>query len=213
MGFAVRTHLPLVAVPDDSGWGFRPDPDFATAESWLGQSPGPEGRPQSLVLRHLAAFGPAAAVDVQAWSGLTGVRDVLDGLRPQLRAFRDDRKRELFDLPEGPRPPEDTPAPVRFLPGFDNVILSHADRSRIIADEHRPRVTTRNLQVLPTFLVDGFVAGTWASSRVKAKACLTVSPFAPLPAAARAQLADEGEALVRFIEPDAVQWAIRFESP
>jgi hypothetical protein len=213
MGYAVRTHLPLVVVPDDSEWGFPSDANFADAESWLGRSPGSEERSHALVLRYLAAFGPAAAVDVQAWSGLTGVRDLLDELRPQLRAFRDDRKRELFDLLEAPRPPEDTPAPVRFLPDFDNLILSHADRRRIIADDHRRRVVTRNLQVLPTFLVDGFVAGTWKSSRVKTLSCLTVSPFARLPAAAKSQLAQEGEKLVRFIEPDADQWPVKFEAP
>jgi hypothetical protein len=212
MGYAVRTHLPLVVVPDDSAWGFRSEPDFADAGSRLGKSPGSEERPDTLVLRYLAAFGPASAVDVQAWSGLTGVRDVLDELRPKLRTFRDERKRELFDLPEAPRPPEDTPTPVRFLPGFDNLILSHADRTRIIADEHRPLVTTRNLQVLPTFLVDGFVAGTWKSSRVRTTACLTVSPFAPLPAAAKARLAEEAEDLVRFIEPDAEKHTLSFET-
>ena len=213
MGYAVRTHLPLVAVPDDSEWGFGSDPRFADAGSWLGKSPGSEDRPDPLILRYLAGFGPAAAADVQTWSGLAGVRTLLDALRPQLRVFCDERKRELFDLPEAPRPPEDTPAPVRFLPGFDNVILSHADRTRIIADEHRSLVTTRNLQVLPTFLVDGFVAGTWKCSRVKTTASLIVSPFAPLPATAQAQLAEGGEELVRFIEPDADRWTIRFEPP
>jgi hypothetical protein len=212
MGYLVRTHLPLVIVTDDSEWGFPSDPNFADAEAWLGQSPEPEERPQTLVLRYLAAFGPAAAADVQAWSGLTGVREVLDYLRPKLRTFRDDRGREIFDLPEAPRPPEDTLAPARFLPGFDNVILSHVDRTRIIADEHRPRVTTRNLQVLPTFLVDGFVAGTWKCSRAKSAATLAVSPFTPLAVAAKEQLAREGEMLARFIEPDAEKWTLRFEA-
>jgi hypothetical protein len=213
MGYAVRTHLPLVAVPDDSPWGFRADPKFTTAESWLGKVPGPGAAPEELVMRYLAGFGPAAATDVQAWSALTGIRDLLETLRPKLRTFRDEKKRELFDLPDAPRPPEETPAPVRFLPGFDNIILAHADRTRIIADEHRPRVTTKNLLVLPTFLVDGFVAGTWKSSRIKKTASLTVSPFAALPKGAKAQLAEEGERLVRFIEPDAGSWAVTFETP
>jgi hypothetical protein len=165
-----------------------------------------------LTLRYLAAFGPAAAVDVQTWSGLGGIKDVLDRLRPGLRIFREG-KRELFDLPDAPRPPEDTPAPVRFLPGFDNVILSHADRSRIIDDEYRPRVTTKNLLVLPTFLIDGFVAGTWKSARTKATACLTISPFAPLSATVKQQLAEEGDELARFLEPDAAKRSIQFEAP
>lgn len=213
MGYAVRTHLPLVMVPDASDWAFPADADFAVAESWLGEAPGIDEQAEELILRYLAAFGPAAVVDVQTWSGLSGLREVLEGLRPKLQTFRDDRKRELFDLPEAPRPPEDTPAPVRFLPGFDNVILAHADRARIIDDEYRSRVTTKNLLVLPTFLVDGFVAGTWKTSRTKKVATLTLSPFAPLRKPARAQLAEEGETLVRWIEPDAGQWTIAFETP
>ncbi|MDR3633273.1 MAG: winged helix DNA-binding domain-containing protein [Isosphaeraceae bacterium] len=211
MGYAVRTHLPLVMVPDASAWGFPADADFAVAESWLGKAPGSEEKADSLVLRYLAAFGPAAAADVQTWSGLVGMRDVLERLRPQLQTFRDERKRELFDLPEAPRPAEETPAPVRFVPGFDNLVLSHADRTRIIADEHRTQVTTRNLQVLPTFLVDGFVAGTWKTARGKKTATLTLSPFVRLPAAAKAQLAEEGEALLGWVEPDAERRTMAFE--
>ena len=213
MGYAVRMNLPLVAVPDDSPWGFRADPDFVEGDTWLGREPAPEARPHALALRYLAAFGPAAAVDVQAWSGLGGIRAVLDELRPQLVTFRDDRKRELFDLPDAPRPPEATPAPARFVADFDNLILAHADRSRVIADEHRPRVTTKNLLVLPTFLVDGFVAGTWKATRTKAAAQLAVTPFAPLPKGAKAELAEEGESLLRFLEPDAAKAAVVFETP
>jgi hypothetical protein len=118
----------------------------------------------------------------------------------------------LFDLPEAPRPPEDTLVPVRFVADFDNLILSHADRTRIIADEHRPEVITNNGQVLPTFLVDGFVAGTWKVSRVRKRAMLTVSPFAPLSSAAKSALAAEGEGLARFLQPDADQFDLHFEA-
>src|SRR5204863_7940547 len=161
VGYAVRTQLPLVLLPGDHEWGFPGDAHFALAEEWLAGSLAMEDRPRTLVLRYLAAFGPASASDIQAWSGLTGLTPVLNELRPQLRVFRDERRRELFDLPEAPRPPADTPVPVRFVADFDNLILSHADRTRVIADEHRPVVITNNGQVLPTFLVDGFVAGTW----------------------------------------------------
>ena len=212
MGYTARMHLPLVVVPDDSEWAFRSDANFALAESWLGKAPDADERPHALVMRYLAAFGPATATDVQAWSALAGIREVLEELRPRLVTFRDDRKRELFDLPEAPRPSEDAPAPARFLPGFDNLILSHADRTRIMADEHRPLVTTKNLQVLPTFLVDGFVAGTWKSSLAKKEARLTVLPFEPLSKAAKAELAEEAEKLVRFIEPDAGKWTVSFEA-
>jgi hypothetical protein len=212
MGYAVRTNLPVLAVPDDSAWGFPADPEFTLAESWLGRPVDAAERPDALVLRYLAAFGPATAADFQAWSGMAGGRGLFEGLRPQLRVFRDDRKRELFDLPDAPRPAEDTPAPVRFLPGFDNAILAHADRTRIIADEHRGRVTTKNLIVLPTFLVDGFVAGTWKCERAKRTAQLTISPFARLPRKAKTELTKEAENLVRFIEPGADQWVVEVEA-
>ena len=212
LGYTVRMRVPVVSTPDDSRWAFRGDPDFTDAATWLGKSPDPEPRAEALVLRYLAAFGPAAAVDVQAWSGLGGAREVLNALRPRLVTFRDERKRELFDLPDAPRPAAETPVPVRFLPGFDNVILGHADRSRIIADEHRSKVTTKNLQVLPTFLVDGFVAGTWKIAGAGAGAKLTLSPFKPLTAAVKAGLTKEGKDLLRFVEPEAGTPTVEFAS-
>jgi hypothetical protein len=213
MGYAVRTHLPVLAAPDDSPWGFAADPEFTLAESWLGGAPDATERPDELVLRYLSAFGPATAADFQAWSGLSGAKAIIETLRPRLHVLRDDRKRELFDLPDAHRPAEDTPAPVRFLPGFDNAILAHADRSRIIADEYRARVTTKNLIVLPTFLVDGFVAGTWKCERTKKTAQLTISPFARLARGARSELTKEAESLVRFIDPAADRWSVAFEDP
>ncbi len=203
MGYAVRMNFPLVAVPDASPWGSSPDPLFVEADTWLGRAPDPDDRPHALVLRYLSAFGPASAADVQSWSGLKGIKAVLDDLRPQLVTFRDSRKRELFDQPDAPRPPADTPSPVRFLPDFDSAILAHDDRARIVPDEHRPRLATKNLRVPATFLVDGFVAGTWAISRTKTKAQLALTPFAPMPGPARDELADEGRHLLRFLEADA----------
>src|SRR5262249_42245 len=114
-------------------------------------------------------------------------------------------------LPEAPRPSEDTPVPARFVADFDNLILSHADRTRVIADEHRAVVVTRNGQVLSTILVDGFVAGTWKLSRVRKVAALTVSPFAPLSSTAQSELAAEGEKLAYFLQPDTDQVDLRFE--
>ena len=159
----------------------------------------------------LAAFGLVTAADVQAWSGLVGLKEVLETLRPRLVTFRDGKKRVLDDLPRPAGRRKRRPAPSRFLPGFDNAILAHADRSRIIADEHRGRVTTKNLLVLPTILVDGFVAGTWKTTRTKQAATLTITPFSKLPAAAKKQLTQEGERLLRFLEPDAGTRSVCFE--
>jgi hypothetical protein len=127
-----------------------------------------------------------------------------------LRVFHDQRGRELFDLPDAPRPAEDVPAPARFLPDFDSLVLSHADRTRVIADDHRGRVVTKNLRVRATFLWDGFVRGTWRAQREHKAARLHLTAFEPLPDTAISELAEEGEALLGFLEPEAsaldVQW-------
>jgi hypothetical protein len=202
LGYAVRTQLPLVMVPTEDRWGFPRVADFALAETWLG--PDLEGEPiEGLVLRYLAAFGPASAADAQTWTGHAGLQAVLDGLRPRLAVFRDERGRELFDLPDAPRPAEDAPAPARFLPDFDSLVLAHADRTRLIADEHRGLVVTKNLRVRATFLWDGLVRGTWQVERKRKVAILRMTPFEPLPKSAVAALSEEAEALLRFLEPDA----------
>ncbi|MFN3651593.1 MAG: winged helix DNA-binding domain-containing protein [Armatimonadota bacterium] len=212
MGYTVRTQLPLVLVPGSHEWGYRADCEFALAEEWLGHPLDTADNAHTLVLRYLAAFGPASAADVTAWSGRGGLAPVLEELRPRLAVFRDERNRELFDLPEAPRPPEETPAPPRFVADFDNLILSHADRTRVIADEHRKTVITKNALVLPTFLVDGFVAGTWKVTRQRKTAILTLSPFGAVPEAAREELTAEGDRLARFVEPAAVSCEVRWES-
>jgi hypothetical protein len=210
MAYGVRTFLPLVTMPDNSMWGFRADSSFALAESWIGEPLSTREQTELLVLRYLEAFGPATAADLKTWSGLQGAQTILDALRPKLLVVRDDRKRELFDLPEAVRPEEDTPAPTRFIAAFDNLVLSHADRSRIVPAEHRSRITTKNLQVLPTFLVDGFVAGTCASKMSRNIATLTISPFTRLTKPLIAGLSGEAEKLVRFIEPEAKKFEVKF---
>jgi hypothetical protein len=213
MAYAVRTHLPLVQVPDDGPWGFPSTAEFTLAESWLSAAMAGEAAPEPLVRRYLAAFGPATPADAQTWSGMKGMGEVFEKLRPRLRVFRDDKDRELFDLPEAPRPSDRTPAPARFLPEYDNLVLSHADRRRVIADEHRPLVVMRNLRVLATFLVDGFVAGTWKVERARASATLVIKPFATLPRAAREELTAEATGLLHFLEADANEFDVWIEKP
>ena len=190
--------------PDDSAWGFPAAADFALAEEWLGRAipTGSDGLP-TLVRRYLAAFGPASITDAQNWSGIGGLRATFAALRGELATFRDERGRELFDLPDAPRPEEETPAPVRFLPEYDNLVLGHDDRSRIVADEHRPRLVTKNLQIPATFLVDGFVAGTFKVERKKKAATLALTPFGKLLKKDLRALEAEGDALLAFVEPEA----------
>ncbi|HWN41297.1 MAG TPA: winged helix DNA-binding domain-containing protein [Thermoanaerobaculia bacterium] len=210
MAYAIRMHLPLVQVPTDDPWGFPSASDFALANDWLAKKvPTQEAPAHTLVRRYLAAFGPATPRDAQVWSGLQSLRRAFEELRSELVTFRDERKRELFDLPDAPRPDEDTPAPVRFLPEFDNLVLAHDDRTRVIADEYRPKVTLKNLQVRATFLVDGFVAGAWKVERKRKTATLVLEPFGKLARKTLSELEREGEALLRFVEEDALETGVR----
>ncbi len=213
MGYAARTQLPLVMVPDDSPWGFPADSDFTTAETWLGKPLDGSEKLAELVKRYLAAFGPATVTDAQTWSGLKGLKGTFEAMRGELVTFRDARKRELFDLPDAPRPAEDTPAPVRFLPEYDNLVLAHADRSRVIAEAYRPRIVTANLKVLATFLVDGTVAGTWKIAKKGKVATLVVEPFEPLSESIREEIAEEGLQALRFSEEDARTFDLKIEPP
>jgi hypothetical protein len=212
MGFAVRMLLPLVQVPvgKDAPWAFPASSRFALAEQWLGK-PIPTGGPaaaDALVLRYLAGYGPASVADAQAWSGLPRLRDVFEGLRPRLATFRDEAGRELFDLPEAPRPEGDMPAPVRLVADYDNLITTRADE-RFVAKGHRSRVFLPGLRIAATVLVDGFVAGTWKLERRKDQATVTVEPFAPLSARLRREVTAEAEALLRFAEPEARSLEVR----
>ena len=202
LGYAARTHLSLTMVPTDDRWGFPRDARFELAKANKAAKPAP------LVRRYLAAFGPASAADVQNWSGLRGAAPVLEEM-DDLERFEDAQGRALFDLPDAPRPDADVPAPVRFLPEFDNLVLAHDDRTRLLDEEHRPRVVTKNLRVKATFLVDGRVAGTWKSERKGRKAALTLEPFGKLRKKDATALSEEGERLLRFVEEDAASFDVR----
>jgi hypothetical protein len=197
--------LPLVQVPSGGPWAFPGAAAFAVADAWLAEPLDTGTAVEALVLRYLAAFGPATAADAQVWSGLPDLRPAVEALRPRLRAFRDEDGRELLDLPRAPRPGEDVPAPVRFLSEYDNLLLGHADRRRVVSDAHRARMATNNPLIPGALLVDGFVAGMWKAVRRKATARVEVKAFGAVARSDRAAVLEEGEALGRFLEPDATR--------
>jgi hypothetical protein len=196
---AVRHLLPLVQVPPRGVWGKSGQTTHTTAEAWLGCPLDPTYSPDETVLRYLGAFGPASVKDAQTWCGLTRLDRVFERLRPSLLSFRDERGKELFDLPEAPRPDPNVPAPPRFLPEFDNLILSHSDRTRVIAEEHRKALTSRNGMVPAVVLLDGVVRATWKTERSRGRATLVIEPFETISGGDRDTLTDGGERLLAFV--------------
>ncbi|RHA39370.1 winged helix DNA-binding domain-containing protein [Cellulomonas rhizosphaerae] len=227
LAYAARGTLPLVQVPPRGVWGRSGATTWTTAWHWLG-SPAPDlsdpdahaAALEDLVLRYLAAFGPASVADAQAWSGLTGLRAVADRLGDRVVRLVAEpspgkvRPREMLDLPEAPRPPGDTPAPVRFLPDFDNVLLGHADRTRLISDERRRSLQSSNGVLPGTFLLDGRVGGTWRIDRsVRGRATIVVAPFAAMSRGAVDAVSAEAEGVVRFVADEAAEHHVRVDQP
>lgn len=200
LAYAVRGLLPVVHIPPRGIWGESGPIALTTVESWLGKSVYSDPSPDGIVVRYLRAFGPATVADMRTWSRLTGLREVVERLRPRLHIFRDERGRELFDVPDAPLPDPEIPAPPRFLPWLENALLSHDDRTRIISYEHR-KIITGERSNAPIILVDGFVGGTWKIEKTRGKATLVVEPFEPLSKADRDAVAEEGEHLVDFMIP------------
>jgi hypothetical protein len=205
---AARAWLPMAQVPPRGVWGRGGRALQAPLDTWLGRpvAEPTAGSLRQLVLRYLAAFGPATVRDVQAWCGLTRLAEVVDGLRPHLRVFADDGGAELFDLPDAPRPAGDVPAPVRYLYDFDNLLLSHADRSRVLGDPGTVDFAAHgyaadsNLQP-SSVLVDGSVAATWRATVAGGRVTLDVRGFRRFTAREVADLEAEGAALLRFLHP------------
>ena len=209
MRYSVRTHLPLVQVPIASGWSYSNKPEFTLAEPWIGQTISPDDQLPALVRRYLAAFGPASVTDAQTWLGMK-LKDTFEKLRPQFVTYRDEGRRELFDLPDIALPDEEVSAPIRFLPEYDNLLLSHSNRTRVVADEYRPKVYLPGLRVAATILVDGFVRGVWKVEKTKTAAALVIEPFEKLTKKDRAALIEEGERLLRFVEANAKSFEVKF---
>ncbi|MCH0542695.1 AlkZ family DNA glycosylase [Streptomyces sp. MUM 203J] len=209
---AARCLLPLVQVTPRGLWGRGGGVALTTADVWFGGAADDPGLTlDGLVLRYLGAFGPATVKDVQTWAGLTRLREVFARLRPRLAVFRDPYGHELFDLPGSPRPDPGTPAPPRLLPEFDNLLLSHADRTRLVPPAYKGRTWQGN-QARRAFLVDGFLAGTWRLSQEGDRLVLTLEPFVPLARDERAALSDEA-ALTLDLMGEGRPYDVRLGSP
>lgn len=198
---AVTYLVPVVQIPPRGLWRQSGQPTWSPIEAWLGRPLPSDRLPDGLVLRYLAAFGPATAADVRTWSGLAGIAEILDRLRPRLRTFRDDAGRELVDLPDAPIPDPDVPAPIRFLPTYDNVTLSHADRGRIIDETRRHALLAGDQLNYGSILIDGFAQASWRLLRDRHVATIELGVPERLADHDLDAVGAEGDRLIAFLAP------------
>lgn len=215
----VRARVPLVQVPPRGLWGRSGQAAHTSLEAWTGAVP-PDHEDLDLaplVRRYLAAFGPARPADFQKWSGRTGAGEAFARLHRSgdLMAFADADGRELYDLPDAPRPPGDTPVAPRLTGPFDNLILSHADTARVLPPAHKPLVMTQNGLIAGLVLLDGFVAGNWRIKATKKLATLTITPFGTKTYTKRDATAirREGDRLLDLAAPDTADRDVAFAAP
>jgi hypothetical protein len=208
LAYAVRNLLPTLQATPRGLWRRIGTPKLVTLDAWTGRPMPAASTVDDVVVRYLRAFGPATAADAAAWSRLTGLREVFERLRPTLRTVRDDRGRELFDVDDAPLLTGDEPAPVRFLPDYDNATLAHADRTRIVPPLELPALGDN--VTMPAYLVDGFVAGVWRPAGKGAGTSIDLHPMTPLAPADRAAVEAEASSVLAFLEPTADPGAIRW---
>jgi hypothetical protein len=205
--------LPLMQVPPRGVWGKSGQPRRTTLEAWLGRPLGKNRAPDAMLLRYLAAFGPATPGDARTWSGLSGLSEVFERLRPRLRTYRDENGRELFDVPDGPLPDQETPAPPRFLPVYDNVVLSHADRGRVVHPFDPKRLGYREGANFGSVLIDGFVGATWTVKRGPKIATLRIALIDKLPKRERVAVEEEAARLLSFVAAEVTSRDVAVVGP
>jgi winged helix DNA-binding protein len=211
----VSAHADLVSAPPGGHWEYGgTDAPYVAARHWIkgGARPAEDAAIELLIRRAVAAFGPVTLADIAKFAGQVPprIRPVLERIAPTFRIFVDEQRRVLYDLPRAARPDEGTPAPVRFLPRYDEVLIAYQHRDRVMPAPHRPKIYSKNGIVEAVLLVDGFGAATWGLQRTKTDAILRIEPFARLSPADRAEASGEGERLARFMAPDARTHGVRF---
>ena len=212
IGNAARVYVSLVQVPPRGVWGKSGQARYATLEAWTGCDLEPSPTPDEVVERYLAAFGPASVLDAQSWSGLTKLAAVFERLRPRLVVFHDQDGRELFDVPDAPRPDADTPAPVRFLGEYDNLLLGHADRRRFIPEDFPWQAMLADGRFVSNLLVDGALRATWWLERDGRRGVtLAIRPFGTFSSRERKDVLEEAEQFAVFAARDATSRGVRIE--
>ena len=212
LAIAARTAVPLVQVPPRGLWGGRGQPTVTSLEAWLGRPLEASPSIDAVVLRYLRAFGPATTADMRTWSGMTGLREAFERLRPTLRTYRDERGRELFDVPDGLLPDPRTPAPVRFLPVYDNLVLSHDDRSRVVPPNVGAALPIGQ-ENIGSVLIDGFIGARWRLRRERRSIRLAVELLRPTTDDELAAVEAEGEKVLDFLARDATERELAVSLP
>ncbi|GAA4903239.1 uncharacterized protein YcaQ [Stackebrandtia albiflava] len=203
LAYGLRCLIPLVQVPPRGVWGEGGGLRYAWAAQWLDRPEESEPPATELLLRYLAAFGPASVADFQRWSSLTRTRELFTRLGDRLTVYRDPDGRELFDVAGTALPDPDTPVPVTLVGPFDNLLLSHADKSRVMGKAEEKRAFGPNAVIRGTYLVDGRVAGAWRADRSRDLTRLWVEPFAELTSGGTDELVARLEELARFAAPES----------
>lgn len=210
MAYAVRSHLPLVQIPPSGTWGAGTRATYTTAEKWLGTADPSDLT--HLFRRYLAAYGPASVMDFQTWTGMTNLKSQLAPALADLVAYQCPGGRDIYDLPEASIATPDSIAPLRFIPEYDNLLIAHRDRSRILPDAHRKKVFLSAGRVIGTVLIDGFVGATWHVKKDKHALTLYVKLFEPGPKHCLGAIQQEGNRLLRFFDDKASSHAVLIDT-
>ncbi len=196
----IRTQIPLVQVANGSTWSYPGNPKFALAEQWLKRPiPLGEANLRELFTRYLRAFGPAMLADMQQWSAMTKLKEVIAPFKADLVTYKDEAGKEYLDVPDMPLPDGETPAPVRFLPELDNLLVCHPARIGVVSAAYRARIYPKNGRLAATIMTDGLVRGVWRIEKTKKAVKLMIEPFEAISPDEQHALHVEGERLIRFI--------------